>query len=76
MRIATVQFAPKVGEVQSNIDRANALIEGGRKSGALDSIDVLVLPEMAFSGMSFKRFSLNISIALCCCPLYSTNVTL
>lgn len=48
MRIATLQFAPKLSKVNANIDRANALLSS---SGThLDDIDLLVLPELAFSG--------------------------
>jgi protein N-terminal amidase len=61
MRIATLQFAPRLGDVQGNIRRANKLlwldsqtIESGTYDGqtSIDELqpDILVLPEMAFSG--------------------------
>ncbi|EEH36897.2 N-terminal amidase [Paracoccidioides lutzii Pb01] len=80
MRIATLQLSPRLGDVQGNISRANALVDilekrlakfkgetvggGGRGSvnvaagaaagsGAGGLLDVLVLPEMAFSGYNF-----------------------
>lgn len=42
------QFNPQVGDVQSNIDRAEAILADSSPS----AIDVLILPEMAFSGKS------------------------
>lgn len=77
MRIATLQLSPRLGDVEGNIRRANALVdnlekrlmglkcegerEGGRRGGggvpagagagaAAGLLDVLVLPEMAFTG--------------------------
>jgi protein N-terminal amidase len=46
MRIACLQFAPLVGDVENNISRADAILE---KTNPKD-LDLLVLPEMAFSG--------------------------
>ena len=64
MRIATLQFAPKLGDVDGNIQRANDLlnrgkviyVDGEKISGAEIKIerlrpDVLVLPELALTGM-------------------------
>ena len=48
MRVATLQFAPKLGEISGNIDRANALLSSPEIS--LKGVDLLVLPELAFSG--------------------------
>jgi len=48
MKLACLQFNPRLGAVQHNIDRANALIQL-RPS----QVDLLVLPEMAFSGYNF-----------------------
>ncbi|QSZ35785.1 hypothetical protein DSL72_006907 [Monilinia vaccinii-corymbosi] len=48
MRIACLQFAPRVGDVENNLSRANAILS---KANPKD-IDLLVLPEMAFSGES------------------------
>lgn len=55
MRIAALQFAPRLGDVEGNIRRADALLrkaeqQSGDNGGKLD-LDLLVLPEMAFSGM-------------------------
>ncbi|KAH0008518.1 carbon-nitrogen hydrolase, partial [Aureobasidium melanogenum] len=49
MKIGCLQFAPKLGEVHDNIRRADSLLEGTASS----EIDLLVLPEMAFSGYNF-----------------------
>lgn len=54
MRIATLQFAPRLGKVESNIRRADELLNAATKrfnGGDKRSLDLLVLPEMAFSGM-------------------------
>jgi protein N-terminal amidase len=62
MRIATLQFAPKLGDVKGNIETANALLKKGKTISVegkqielgltvdLLKPDVLVLPEMAFTG--------------------------
>ncbi|KAJ5317596.1 hypothetical protein PENANT_c038G01901 [Penicillium antarcticum] len=65
MRIATLQFAPKLGDVKGNIEKANALLKKG-KTISVDGEqlglglgvnilkpDVLVLPEMALTGYNF-----------------------
>lgn len=46
MRIACLQYAPLVGEVENNISRAEAILE----KAILKDLDWLILPEMAFSG--------------------------
>lgn len=46
MRIATLQLAPRLGERDVNIARADQLLS----QKDLSDIDLLVLPEMAFSG--------------------------
>ncbi|KAF9240206.1 carbon-nitrogen hydrolase [Melanogaster broomeanus] len=46
LRVAVVQFAPKIGEVQANIAKARELCKGLTPR----SIDLLCLPEMIFSG--------------------------
>lgn len=63
MRIATLQFAPKLGDVEGNIKRANDLLQSGkhisldghtRQFGVgIDQLrpDLLVLPELALTGM-------------------------
>ncbi|KAL8794896.1 MAG: hypothetical protein Q9195_002608 [Heterodermia aff. obscurata] len=49
MRVACLQFAPELGKVQENIARANDLLKDLQPG----SCDILVLPEMAFSGYNF-----------------------
>ena len=51
MKIALCQFAPIHGNVQSNMDKASGLLQGYTDK---DAIDLLILPEMAFSGYVFK----------------------
>lgn len=50
MRIACLQFDPKVGEVDNNLNRADAVL-GKVHPDLLDGLDLLVLPELAFTGM-------------------------
>ncbi|EAL91797.1 hypothetical protein KXW98_007530 [Aspergillus fumigatus] len=54
MRIATLQFAPKVGDVEGNIKRTNELLNSGYATG-IESLkpDLLVLPELALTGYNF-----------------------
>lgn len=63
MRIATLQFAPKLGDVEGNINRANELLKKGKHISldgqtrgigiGIDLLrpDILVLPELALTGM-------------------------
>lgn len=50
MRIATLQFSPKVGEIAANFSRAESLLMRDEREGLLKDLDLLVLPEMAFTG--------------------------
>lgn len=49
MKIATLQFAPSLGKLGSNIDKANAILEASKPT----KLDLLVLPELAFTGYNF-----------------------
>lgn len=49
MKIACLQFAPVVGDVDNNLNRADAVLQKVDPE-ELDSLDLLVVPEMAFSG--------------------------
>ncbi|KAJ6782563.1 hypothetical protein PWT90_04555 [Aphanocladium album] len=51
MRIGCLQFAPRVGDVSKNLDRADAILSRADLN-ALKGLDFLVLPEMAFTGSS------------------------
>lgn len=48
MKIATLQFDPKIGDVEGNIRRADEILK--KREDELKGLDLLVLPEMAFSG--------------------------
>ncbi|KAL8667625.1 MAG: hypothetical protein Q9202_000480 [Teloschistes flavicans] len=48
MRIATLQFAPQLGRVDENIARADSLLVSS--ATPLNHLDLLVLPELAFTG--------------------------
>jgi len=53
LRIAVVQFAPQIGHVQQNIEKARTFCE----SITPGSIDLLCLPEMVFTGYAFESAS-------------------
>lgn len=61
MKIATLQFCPRLGDVQGNIQRADELLRtgtrgaggaGGAGGASVDGLkpDILVLSEMALTG--------------------------
>ncbi|RWA12378.1 hypothetical protein EKO27_g2725 [Xylaria grammica] len=50
MRIGCLQFAPQVGDVDDNINRADAVLSKANP----ENLDLLVLPELAFAGYNFK----------------------
>ncbi|QYS93343.1 CN hydrolase domain-containing protein [Trichoderma simmonsii] len=50
MRIGCLQFAPQVGDVDNNLNRADAVLSKANP----EDLDLLVLPELAFSGYNFK----------------------
>ncbi|KAG5916711.1 hypothetical protein E4U42_007545 [Claviceps africana] len=50
MRIGCLQFAPQVGQVNDNISKADAILD----AADLEHLDLLVLPELAFSGYNFS----------------------
>jgi len=53
LRVAVVQFAPQIGHVQQNVEKARGFCE----SLAPGSIDLLCLPEMIFTGYVFESAS-------------------
>jgi predicted amidohydrolase len=50
MRIGCLQFSPQVGDVDNNLSRADSVLLKANP----DDLDLLVLPEMAFTGYNFK----------------------
>jgi hypothetical protein len=48
MRIATLQFDAVLGKVSGNIERATSLLSSN--NDRLEDLDLLVLPELAFTG--------------------------
>lgn len=46
MRIACLQFSPELGKPAENVARANVILE----AASPQDIDLLVLPELAFTG--------------------------
>lgn len=50
MKIACLQFNPAIGAVEENIKQADTIIG---KAHIPDSLDLLVLPELAFTGYNF-----------------------
>nr|POE76206.1 protein n-terminal amidase [Quercus suber] len=51
MKIGTLQFSPLLGQVETNITTANSLLESAQ------TIDLLVLPELAFTGYNFPSLA-------------------
>jgi predicted amidohydrolase len=49
MRIGCLQFAPRVGDVDNNLSRADKILSSVNP----EDLDILVLPELAFTGMSW-----------------------
>lgn len=49
MRIGCLQFAPKVGDIDNNLNRADSVLAKADPEN-LDALDLLVLPELAFTG--------------------------
>ncbi|KAI5865647.1 carbon-nitrogen hydrolase [Durotheca rogersii] len=50
MKIGCLQFAPQVGDVDNNLNRADAILNKANPEG----LDILVLPELAFTGYNFR----------------------
>ena len=71
MRIGCLQFGPVLGDVEGNIARAESLLESSSSSSAsgLD-LDLLMLPELAFSGQ-IPTLSYNARLSLCLVTLLS-----
>lgn len=57
MKIACLQFAPVLGDVDNNLTRADAVLA---KANVQD-LDLLVLPELAFSGKLYFHFTAILS---------------
>ncbi|EEY14089.1 N-terminal amidase [Verticillium alfalfae VaMs.102] len=51
MRIGCLQFAPQVGDIDNNLNRADAVLSRANP----EELDLLVLPELAFTGTSMER---------------------
>lgn len=49
MKIATLQFAPVVGDFAANVDAAEAVLAAAQPED-LQGLDLLVLPELALTG--------------------------
>ncbi|KAJ5043046.1 uncharacterized protein L3040_004434 [Drepanopeziza brunnea f. sp. 'multigermtubi'] len=50
MRIACLQFAPQVGDIDNNLNRADSVLNRANPQ----NLDLLVLPELAFTGYNFR----------------------
>jgi protein N-terminal amidase len=48
MRIACLQFSPQVGDIDNNLNRADTILSRVDPK----HLDLLVLPELAFTGKS------------------------
>lgn len=58
MRIACLQFAPQVGDVGNNLNRADAVLNRADPDD-LEGLDLLVLPELAFTGEYCFGYTVN-----------------
>ncbi|KMU84848.1 hypothetical protein CIHG_02632 [Coccidioides immitis H538.4] len=56
MRIATLQFSPRLRDVDGNIERGEEILNKWEQSHGDEArkLDLLVLPEMAFTGYNFS----------------------
>lgn len=63
MRIGCLQFAPQVGDIDNNLNRADAVLN---KSPDLEDLDLLVLPELAFTGMQDYSYLMRLFPAANC----------
>lgn len=52
LRIAVLQLNPRIGKVSANIERANAILKSHGFVNNSKKLDILVLPELAFTGMA------------------------
>lgn len=51
LRIAVLQLNPRIGQVAANIERANSILKAhGFTQSSQKKLDILVLPELAFTG--------------------------
>ncbi|OTA90248.1 hypothetical protein M434DRAFT_398125 [Hypoxylon sp. CO27-5] len=50
MRIGCLQFAPQLGDIDNNLNRADAVLSKANP----EDLDLLVVPELAFTGYNFK----------------------
>lgn len=71
MRIGCLQFAPQVGDVDNNLNRADAVLSKANP----EDLDILVLPEMAFSGMVvLSVLALYFPACSICAPFFSWSL--
>jgi hypothetical protein len=61
MRIACLQFAPQAGDIDNNLNRADAVLNRANQDD-LDDLDVLVLPELAFTGEFVQPSQMHVSL--------------
>ncbi|OAA60436.1 Nitrilase/cyanide hydratase and apolipoprotein N-acyltransferase [Niveomyces insectorum RCEF 264] len=54
MKIGCLQFSPHVGDISNNLNRADAVLS---KASDLEELDLLVLPELAFTGYNFQSLA-------------------
>ena len=52
MKIAVLQFAPQLGQIQENLEQADKLLTEAKAAGRLDDVQLIIGPELAFTGKS------------------------
>ncbi|CAK7243044.1 MAG: hypothetical protein STHCBS139747_004552 [Sporothrix thermara] len=55
MIIGCLQFSPQVGDIDTNLSRADLVLN--QATYDLDRLDLLVLPELAFTGYNFRSLA-------------------
>ena len=57
MRIGCLQFSPQVGDLENNLNRADAVLSKAN----IEELDLMVLPELAFPGKSHHVIAMNMA---------------
>ena len=60
MKIGVLQFAPRAGDVDGNLNRADRILKQYKSVDA--GLGLLVLPELSFSGRDCAQVELHLGI--------------
>jgi predicted amidohydrolase len=70
MRIGCLQFSPVLGDVDNNLNRADAVLSRANPK----DLDLLVLPELAFSGEFVLQRYLFLALLSCSSMCYQNTI--